>query len=884
MERATSMPPEAVVTAREDEMPRSNRLRRALRVAFAASALVAGIACAVVLSSGGLPAARREAGPVELDEPTFGSSKLTPFPKKAEPSTDDLVAIMQGHGTGEVNADQALLFAGGAGGKIQRSVGEGNWDASKGAQGEGLPEPTFGSAQKEAKGLWEAAERAYKLERQARRDHARIHGDEHLDDMGDVEDDAVDNAAKGAPRLTHPRLTHMSKPLAHAGSHARSDKAKDGYFHHRLSTDDAIAHLAKIRAQHEAAMAAGKAKNAAHNPESRVTSLNRFKKAGAEHVAKGAAPKVSKVSSGGATAAEAAKSLKVKMERAEETEAAQSFKAKMDKLHKKERAEERAEHREAVAEATYAKAMEAKAAQAAKQAEVDEARAKMEAKKEQQQLALKRQEEKSLEMVKSQLAHAKVVNAGWTAADAVRAAYLAKKFSRKPVEALKVFEGVAPRRYSAHASEQGAPVDERLARELRLEREKKSEIASERGESSAWHPTGFITSKEQHDDAHNPDAMPEMVAGIHAKVHGSAPDPLSAEAQSLQRAVQMRQDERVEEAERRADLKKQKQLESQGRQMEQGAAEVRAGERLVDRLSSEAEAARVMKNVDLSGIAVAPALLAAVTGDDDHYHHFEHGAWISECAGSKLRLSPVAKQVLNVMEQINTQNASAWLDVEDAQRHADKAEAQLRAAESVLVAVLENEDRTKAVELLEKARKDRAQNAAERKAATVSAADAKLNADKVSLLLQQRQALKVLSHSEEAEALAGDARRIQLNKAANEAQDAVTRENRLAAARSSKADYVSGFEGAMLHTATQPWSLSAQEGVQTLLGDISTKILAIEHAEKERRQGLAQLEVKVHPNARSQPRLQGFCSAVHLPGRACCSTATSENMQCRVSL
>ena len=160
------------------------------------------------------------------------------------------------------------------------------------------------------------------------------------------------------------------------------------------------------------------------------------------------------------------------MERAEETEAAQSFKAKMDKLHKKERAEERAEHREAVAEATYAKAMEAKAAQAAKQAEADEARAKMEAKKEQQQLALKRQEEKSLAMVKSQLAHAKVVNAGWTAADAARAAYLAKKFSRKPVEALKVFEGVAPRRYSAHASEQGAPVDERLARELRLEREK----------------------------------------------------------------------------------------------------------------------------------------------------------------------------------------------------------------------------------------------------------------------------------------------------------------------------------------------------------------------------------------------------------------------------
>jgi hypothetical protein len=853
MERATSMPPEAVVTAREDEMPRSNRIRRALRVAFAVSALVAGIACAVVL-----PAARREAGPVELDEPTFGSSKLTPFPNKAEPSTDDLVAIMQGHGTGDVNADQALLFAGGAGGKIQRSVGEGDWDASKGAKGQGLSEPTFGSAQKEAKGLWEAAERAYKLERQARRDHARIYGDEHLDDMGDVEDDAVDDAAKGAPRLTH-----KSKPLAPASSHARSDKARDGYFHHRLSMEDAIAHLAKIRAQHEAAMAAGKAKNAAHKPESLVTSLNTKikKKAGAEHVTKDADPKVW---SGDATAAEAAKALTVKMdklhkkERAEETETAQSFKAKMDKLHKKERAEERAEHREAVAEATYAKAMEAKAAQAAKQAEVDEARAKMEAKKEQQQLALKRQEEKSLEMVKSQLAHAKVVNAGWTAADAARAAYLAKKFSRKPVEALKVYEGVAPRRNSAQAFKQGAPVDERLARKLRLDREKTSERASARRDSSAWHPTGFITSKEQHDDAHNPDAMPEMVAGIHAKVHGSAPDPLSAEAQSLQRAVQMRQDESVEEAERKADLKKQKQLESQGREMAQGAADVREGERLVDRLSSEAEAARVMKNVDLSGIAVAPALLAAVTGDDDRYHHFEHGAWMSECAGSKLRLAPVAKQVLNVMEQINTQNASAWLDVEDAQRHADKAEAELRAAESVLVAVLENDDRTKAVELLEKARKDRAQNAAERKAATVSAADAKLNADKMSLLLQQREALKVLSHSEEAEALAGDARRVQLNKAANEAQDAVTRENRLAAARSSKADYVSGFEGAMLHTATRPWSLGAQEGVQTLLGDISMKILAIEHAEKERRQGLAQLEVKVHPNARSQPRLKGF--------------------------
>ena len=113
-----------------------------------------------------------------------------------------------------------------------------------------------------------------------------------------------DESPKGAPRLTH-----NWRPVAHASSNARIDKARDGYVHHRLSMEDAIAHLAKIRAQHEAAMAAGKAKNAAHKPESRLTSLNKIKKEGAEHVAKGAAPKLS---SGGA------------------------LKVKMDKLHRKE--------------------------------------------------------------------------------------------------------------------------------------------------------------------------------------------------------------------------------------------------------------------------------------------------------------------------------------------------------------------------------------------------------------------------------------------------------------------------------------------------------------------------------------------------------------------
>jgi hypothetical protein len=886
MERATSKPMAAVVSARDDGMPRNSSLRRALRGAVVASALVAGIACAVVLSSGGLSAGARGAGPVELDEPTFGSSKLTPFPKE-EPSTDDLIAIMRGKGTGDVNADQALLFAGGAGGKIRRSI-----DVWETGQPGNKPELTPGSAQKEARGLWEAAERASKLESRARRAHGKHSDDEHLDDMADIEDDAVDEAASGAPALAHAAKKvaagwtandemHKSNLLAHSGSHAAgSEKAE--------------------------AKAAGKARKAAYKSESRVSILNKIEKAGkevaAEHAAAAAKqkPTLAKTparahaaqgaarAAGTAHAAHQASSSEAKdgyfkhhlsMDDAlahlakiraehEAAESAKSFKAKMDALHKKERAEEQSEHHKAVAEAVRAKAMEAKAVKAAKQAEADEARAKYEAEKEQQQLALKHQEEKSLKLAKSQLAHVKTVDAGWTAADAKRAAFLAKKFSRKPVQALNIYEGASPHAKSAEADAGRTSHDAKDAKAA--------------GKSS-WHPTGFIPSKEQHDDAHSPDAMPEMVAGIHAKHQERAQDPLSAEARRLDRASQMRQDERVEEAQRKADLKKQRQLESKGREIDRRTKEVRAGEHLVDKLASAAEAARVMEKVDLSGIAVAPSLKAAVVGDIQQYLSFEHGDWMRECAGSKSRLAPVAKQVLNVMEQINTQNASAWLDVEDAQRHADKAKAELRAAESALVAVLENEDRTKAVMLLEQMRKDRARHAAERRAAAVSAADKKQDANKVSLLLQQRQALKVLSHSEEAEALSGDARRVQLNKAADEAQAAVTRENRHAAERSSQADYVKNFEGSMLETASRPWSLSAQEGVQTLLGDINAKILAIEHTEKSRKKGLEQLEAKVLHHARPATHAgASVCCAARLPSPACCRAAC--NGACSVAL
>ena len=139
----------------------------------------------------------------------------------------------------------------------------------------------------------------------------------------------------------------------------------------------------------------------------------------------------------------------------------------------------------------------------------------------------------------------------------------------------------------------------------------------------------------------------------------------------------------------------------------------------------------LLEKVDLSGIPIASSLKEAIAGDEDHFRTFEQTKWMDRCGGSQLMLDPVAKQVLAIMEQINTKNASSWLDVEDAQRRADNTEAELSAAEAGLVSVLESEDRTKAVVLLETLRKNRQQRMAERKADTDTASDATEAGDKV---------------------------------------------------------------------------------------------------------------------------------------------------------
>lgn len=264
-------------------------------------------------------------------------------------------------------------------------------------------------------------------------------------------------------------------------------------------------------------------------------------------------------------------------------------------------------------------------------------------------------------------------------------------------------------------------------------------------------------------------------------------------------------------------------------------------------LSSDAQVAQIMDKVDMSGVPFSESLKEAIAGDEHDFRSFKQNTWMDECGGSQLMLAPVAKQVLAVMDEISTKNASAWLDVEDAQRRADSAKAELRSAEAGLVSVLETEDRTKAVELLVKMREHHEQRRAERKADSITRANEQESRDKVALLLQQREALRVLSHAEEAQALSGDSRRVELNKAAFGAQDAVNKEEKLAErdGGGQAPGYVAGFESKLLATATRPWSLDAQEGVQTLLGNINSRILAIEHTEQGRSAGLTSLEAKV---------------------------------------
>lgn len=444
----------------------------------------------------------------------------------------------------------------------------------------------------------------------------------------------------------------------------------------------------------------------------------------------------------------------------------------------------------------------------------------MKSKKEQQELALKQKDLHKLTLEKMKEADARAAKdrndaTHWTKADEEAAAALAKKFALTKTDEESTAE--LAKRFGSISS--------------------KPLVVNE---ISPMYPTGFIPARNQHDDAHRPQALPEMIAGIHARKK----DRLSALNDALSRELSMKAGEESEETVRAREKLKQEQLYKEGHGEASREAAVQAGQELVNKLSSAADAMRILEKVDMSGIPIAASLKEAIVGDEQHFRSFERDEWMKRCVSSEVMLDPVVQQVLAITQQISTSNASLWLDVEDAQRRADNAKAKLASAEAALISVLESDDRTKAVVLLEQVRKQRSQRAAEAKAVRNTASDTRNAALKVSLLQQQRQALRVLSHAEEAEALGGDARRIQLNKAASDAQKAANEEEKSSERGSSK--YVPRFKSVLLETAAKPWSLSAQENVQSLLGSISTKILAAEHTERDRATRLSVLESKVN--------------------------------------
>lgn len=695
-------PPQiAVVSVRGDGRQSSHGLGRTLRAGVVAVALIAGIACVAVLCTGGLSSLRRAARPVSLEEPTFGTNTLTAFPVKDEPSTDDLIAIMSGQGAQDVNADQGMLFAGGAGGSIVHQ--------------QMAPVSDHESASKEAQGLWEAAERAAKLGSHS--ESSESSSDHDAYDDADTQQDAHDEmalrptvahaarkaAAKKAAPVSHPpkRIVpgwtandekHKSPQMAVAdkaaykavatrgvekgekrkklsssttASHAHAHQifrkidndetdatanhaadtataaeaaqahyeihpwvqpkaeqadvkrgvkdAQDAYFRHHMSIDDALSRVAKIRAQHDAE--------------------------------------------------QSAKAYKQKVETEHKKELKKKEMAKERERREKEMAQERDEHQKAVEEAARAKAMEAKAVKAAKEAESDEQLARREAQRQKQPMELKKREEEQLKKreeeqlneQKQLLAHAKAVNVGWTQADAARAEHLATKFameSEQPFEShqetvhtIDIFNGGKLAHKAAHAV---APaqnlVNSDISKTLVLPAE----------EISPLYPTGFIPESKQHDDAHQPDAMPEMIDSIHGVRKDKG---LSSFNSRLARESMMKSKEQIEEKVHKDEEHKQAQLYREGHTAAAQRASERAGEELVRKLDSTAEVARVLEKVDLSGIPIASSLKEAIAGDEAHFRNFEQTQWMSRCGGSQLMLDPVAKQVLAIMEQINTKNA-----------------------------------------------------------------------------------------------------------------------------------------------------------------------------------------------------------------------------------
>jgi hypothetical protein len=185
---------------------------------------------------------------VELEEP---SAKLTPFPFKEQLSTDDLIAIMNGKGYQDVNAEQGMLFAGGAGGKIFRSQW-GQQDVSDNSE-------------------IRAAQRASKINLDSATSGSLFgsDGDDEYEDItAERHKEAV--AARHAEEATtwshshavsemqkqHASKTQSLPPLhaalPQAKAKEKSSRLDDGFMRHKESIDDALARMAKIRAQHDA--------------------------------------------------------------------------------------------------------------------------------------------------------------------------------------------------------------------------------------------------------------------------------------------------------------------------------------------------------------------------------------------------------------------------------------------------------------------------------------------------------------------------------------------------------------------------------------------------------------------------------------------------------
>lgn len=360
-----------------------------------------------------------------------------------------------------------------------------------------------------------------------------------------------------------------------------------------------------------------------------------------------------------------------------------------------------------------------------------------------------------------------------------------------------------------------------------------------RGASDARMPRSDTDEGRAKDPRGSRSAKPAFVPPEHRYVQ--------RETQSLQRQTQMHADDEDEADAREKERREERMLYSEGYESAKERGEERAGEDLVNKLKLRAGMAKIMQQVEVSGIAVAGSLKRAISGDDSAFGAFVERQWLPECGGSQQVLRPLQKQVLALMESARVENASAWLGVEQAQRSAADMRAQQHAAEDELLQLVETDDTTKAVEMLENLRTVRRERQAERSAHDIHDKAARESTEKVSLLRQQRAALKVLSNAEEAQALSGPPRKTELDKAASSAQHAVNAEDKTKMdGHYHAAHYVAGYEGKLLAVAERPWSLSAQAGVQALLGGINSKILKVEHAEEARNEALAALERKVH--------------------------------------